>query len=173
MPVYDHRNQQSPVALGDHSNPGIAPGKRTLTQSLPRAGSLRNEQRAVIDFDDAAGDEFYDERATIEAELTGTRLTDRQIARARRRNPRWIERLKVSAQILSTASPDSAAFAFDVADRQAVLDLDVDGIAGPRTVQAVAALVTARRTRSEGAPRPTESPFAADDPFGMHLIGAA
>jgi hypothetical protein len=170
---------------------GPSAGKRTLTQSLaPVQRSLRGEQRAVVDFDDAVSDDVYDERATVEARLTEIPLTDRQIRRARRKNPGWITRLKVSAQIISTAEVDSSAFALDVAAKQAAHGLVVDGIAGPRTVAAVARAVTSARTGrhapgGDGGPREVASLDAGvgddyhdsratvepyDDPFGLHLL---
>lgn len=181
---------------------GIAPGKRSLTQSLPpKAPSLRDEQRAVADFDDGVDDGFYDARATVVAEPTKVLLTERQLRKARRRNPRWVKQLRVSAQIFSSAEPATDAFALDVAEKQQAIGLEVDGIAGPKTVAAVAARTSAQRS----APRPargtggtrevvdfdqgvgdgfydqratvdarpgdTGDRFAADDPFGMHLLG--
>ncbi|MBE7453853.1 MAG: hypothetical protein HS111_34785 [Kofleriaceae bacterium] len=180
------------------SNPVGAPGKRTLTQSLvPMQRSLRDQQRAVVDFDDAAGDDVYDSRATVDARVTETPLTERQLRRARRKNPAWIERLKVSAQIFGTAEVESSAFALDVAAHQQRLGLAVDGIAGPKTVAAVAAEVTAVRAggkRERGNAhgngqrevhdfdaaigdgfydaRATVEPVEPhDDPFGLHLLG--
>ncbi len=179
-----------------------APGKRSLTQSLPpKAPSLRDEQRDVVDFDDGVDDGFYDERATVEAEPTKLLLTDRQLRKARRRNPWWVKQLRVSAQIFSSADPATNAFALDVAEKQLARGLDIDGIAGPKTVAAVAAETAARRStprpaRGDGEPREvvdfdqgvgdgfyderaTVDPragdtgvrFADDDPFGMHLLG--
>lgn len=153
----------------------LAPGKRTLTQDLPASSrTLSEETRAVADMDDGAGDDFYDERETVDARMTETGLTDRQIARARRKNPGWIRRLKVSAQILSNADPDSSAFALDVADHQAANGLTVDGIAGPVTVRTIAAKVARKRGPDRGADRERsgDDRFASDDPFGMHLLGS-
>lgn len=126
---------------------GIVPGKRSLTQSLaPKAPSLRDQQRAVVDFDAAAGDDFYDQRATVDAPASTVPLTDRQIRKAQRKNPRWVAKTKVSAQIFSNADVDSAAFALDVAEKQAANGLVVDGIAGPKTVAAIAGQVAAARS---------------------------
>lgn len=188
-----HEQDRSPAPTS-HGSSGGAPGKRTLTQSLPSVQrSLRDEQRAVVDFDDAAGDDLYDERATVYARVTDVPLSDRQIRRARRKNPTWIARLKVSAQIFSNAEVDSSAFAVDVAAHQAKHGLAIDGIAGPKTVAAVAAAVTA--SRAGGAKARTAAAdgqrevrdFDAgvddgfydtratveqhEDPFGLHLLG--
>ena len=180
--------------VGDSGVSGVSPGKRTLTQSLtPVQRSLRDEQRTVVDFDDAAGDGVYDERATVEARMTEVPLTDRQIRRARRKNPEWIRKLKVSALIFGNAEVDSSAFALDVATKQAEHGLAVDGIAGPRTVAAVARQVSDARTGRAGgaARRDPNVPRAVaefdagvgdgfydaratvephDDPFGLHLL---
>ena len=192
---YTFRDQESSSASTSSTAVGGAPGKRTLTQSItPVQRSLRDPQRAVIDFDDAAGDDVYDSRATIDARVTELPLTDRQLRRARRKNPVWIERLKVSAHIFGTSEIDSSAFALDVAAHQQRLGLAVDGIAGPKTVTAVAAEVTAarvggKRGRADTASggqrevhdfdagigdgfydtRATVEPH--DDPFGLHLLG--
>lgn len=196
MSDHDYRLHAT-LSSSDSAAPhGIAVGKRTLTQGLvPVQRSLRDEQRAVVDFDDAAGDDVYDERATVEARPTELPLTDRQIRRARRKNPGWIARLKVSAQIFSTAEVDSSAFALDVAAKQAAHGLAVDGIAGPRTVAAVARRASDARSggtkvaaRGDDATPRAVADFDAgagddfydsratvdghDDPFGLHLIGA-
>lgn len=188
----DHLSHSS--AAIDAGGSGISPGKRTLTQSLaPVQRSLRDEQRAVVGFDDATGDDYYEARATVEARPSADRLTDRQIRRARRKNPEWVARLKVSAQIFSTADVDSSAFALDVAGKQAEHRLAIDGIAGPKTVAAVAGAVAAARSgRRSGAvdrrPREVVDFDAAvgddlydaratvephDDPFGLHLLAQA
>lgn len=175
MSSYAHLSASHADTSAPSHSSTIAPGKRTLTQGLlPTSHSLLSEQRAVVDADEGVGDDYYDPRETVEARVTVDRLTDRQVARARRKNPGWIKRLKVSAQIFSTAEPDSGAFALDVADHQMALGLAVDGIAGPATVRAMAAKVTQARgpkppTDDE---RPSDPRFAADDPFGMHLLGA-
>ncbi len=198
---YDHLLPGLPQAAPEPASGRLAPGKRSLTQSLPpKAPSLRDEQRDVVDFDDGVDDGFYDERATVETEPTNLPLTDGQLRKARRRNPRWVKHLRVSAQIFSSAEPTTNAFALDVAEKQLAKGLDVDGIAGPKTVAAVAAETSARRS----APRPARGDgerrevvdfdqgvgdgfyderatvdahsgdaggrFAADDPFGMHLL---
>ncbi len=198
---YDYQRSAHSSSSVDVPAGRPAPGKRSLTQSLPpRASSLRDEQREVADFDDGIDDGFYDARATVESKPTELLLTDQQLRKARRRNPMWVERLRVSAQIFSTAAPDSDAFALDVAEKQAAQGLTVDGIAGPNTVAAVAAEATAKRSAREptgnGEPREVAdfdqavgsdfydqratvevgggdatNRFAADDPFGMHLLG--
>ncbi len=199
---YDHLLPGLPQASPEPASGRLAPGKRSLTQSLPpKAPSLRDEQRDVVDFDDGVDDGFYDERATVEAEPTKLLLTDRQLRKARRRNPRWVRQLRVSAQIFSSGEPATNVFAFDVADKQLAKGLDVDGIAGPKTVAAVAAETSARRSAPRPAPgdgEPREvvdfdqgvgdgfyderatvdartpdarDRFADDDPFGMHLLG--
>jgi hypothetical protein len=193
---YAFRDQESSSASTSSTAVGGAPGKRTLTQSImPVQRSLRDQQRAVIDFDDAAGDDVYDTRATIDARVSELPLSDRQLRRARRKNPVWIERLKVSAHIFGTGEVDSSAFALDVAAHQQRLGLAVDGIAGPKTVAAVTGEVTAARSGGKRAgagmagggqrevhdfdagiddsfydTRATVEPH--DDPFGLHLLGA-
>ncbi len=131
-----------------HDGPaGIAPGKRSLTQSMPPVQrSLQEQQRQVTSFDAGVEDHFYDERATVEARPSRDLLSDRQVRLATRKNPMWVRRLKVSAQIFSTAPVESSAFAMDVAEKQATAGLDVDGIAGPKTVAAIAGEVAAARS---------------------------
>jgi hypothetical protein len=187
-------NPASELAVG-----ALAPGKRSLTQSLPpKAPSLRDDRRAVVDFDDGVEDHFYDSRATVDVEPTQLLLNNRQLRKARRRNPRWVRQLRVSAQIFSTADPSSDAFALDVAEKQLARRLVVDGIAGPKTVAAVAAETSARRStrrperdsgerrelvdfdegvgqgfydeRATVARSDQADRFADDDPFGMHLL---
>ena len=121
MSRYEHRGalgDSEPVRRGTSSTP---PGKRTLTQSLPPVQrSLLDQQRAVVHFDDAASDGISDTRATIERPIAhAPELTERQIDRAKRKNPRWIERQGVAPSVFSTAPVDSAAFAHDVAEKQA------------------------------------------------------
>jgi hypothetical protein len=193
---------------------GIAPGKRTLTQSLPGSASLRGQEREVADFDAAAGDDFYDSRATIDAPaVTSSRLTDRQLEKARRRNPHWQDKLGFSTSMFGGGDVATGEFADNVAEKQAALGLPVDGIAGPHTAHAVVAAsapahdsleaTRGRRDPNGAAARATPGgmdragaddfydtratidtaaagagdtaaagPFANDDPFGMHLIGA-
>ena len=146
---------------GRHTHPepapasaaGISPGKRTLTQSLPPRQSARHdERRAVADFDAGVGDDFYDQRATVDAAPTTTLLDDRRLRRARRRNPHWVQKLNVSAQVLSTAAVDTNAFALDVAEKQLARGLEVDGVAGPRTVAAIAVEAASMPARSKPHP---------------------
>jgi hypothetical protein len=145
---------------------GIAPGKRSLTQGLmPVQRSLRDEQRAVADFDQGVGDDFYDQRATVEAAPSRELLTDRQIRTARRRNPHWIAKLGLSVQLFSNAEVDSSAFALDVAEKQAAAGLKIDGIAGPETAAQVAGTVAADRSTADAGR------YGGDDPFGLHLVG--
>lgn len=186
------RDQETSSSTMSPPAVGGAPGKRTLTQSItPVQRSLREQQRAVVDLDDGAGDDFYDARATVDARVTDVPLTDRQIRRARRKNPRWIAQLKVSAHIFSNAEIDSSAFALDVAGHQQRLGLTVDGIAGPKTIAAVAAEVSAARSGGKRRPDPGAHRDARDfdanvgddfydaratvephdDPFGLHLLG--
>jgi len=182
-----------PFADSADTGTGIAPGKRTLTQSL--AG----QQRDVVDFDDAAGDDFYDSRATIDSPtITSSRLTDVQLRKAKRRNPHWQNKLGFSTSLFGGGAIDTGEFADNVADKQATLGLPVDGIAGPQTLQAIAAAqrpdaleaTRGRRDPNGAAERATPAgidragdgdfydsratidtnPFAGDDPFGMHLI---
>jgi hypothetical protein len=130
-----------PFADSDASSTGIAPGKRTLTQSLPGApASLRGQEREVVDFDSAVGDDVYDARATIDAPaMTSSRLSDAQLRKARRRNQHWQARLGFSPSLFGGGDVATGEFADNVADKQAALGLPVDGIAGPQTIEAVAA----------------------------------
>ena len=186
MSTYDHRSTAG-HDVPSAPSPGRAPGKRTLTQALPRSRPLADQRRTVADFFAGSGADIGDTRETIDAQADhGPELTDQQIATAKRRNPHWIGRLKVSPQIVSNATADSAAFAFDVAAAQAAQGLKVDGIFGPKTATAVGAVAM----RERAAPRPSASaavddgiadtratidadPFGGEDPFAMHLIGNA
>jgi hypothetical protein len=191
-----------PFADSESSSTGIAPGKRTLTQSLPGSGagtSLRGQERDVVDFDDAAGDDLYDTRATIDAPaMTSSRLTDAQLRKAKRRNRHWQAKLGFSTSVFGGGDIATGEFADNVADKQAALGLPVDGIAGPRTLEAVSAAARpdaleatrGRREANGAAHRATaagidragdgdyydtratidDNPYAGDDPFGMHLI---
>lgn len=199
MSGYQSRLPEIDHATEAHGT-GIAPGKRTLTQSLPgSAASLRGQEREVADFDRAAGDDFYDSRATIDAPaITSSRLTDAQLRKAKRRNPHWQEKLGFSASTFGGGDVATGEFADNVADKQAALGLPVDGIAGPYTMRAVAAAsrpdaleaTRGRRDANGAAERATAAgidrvaddfydtratidtgAFAGDDPFGMHLIG--
>jgi hypothetical protein len=194
MSRYEHRGDHA-----DHSDTArratssIAPGKRTLAQSLPPVQrSLIDQRRSVVNFDDAAGDGIADTRATIERPTAhGPQLTERQIDRAKRKNPRWVERQGVAPSVFSTEPVDSAAFAHDVAEKQAAAGDAVDGIAGPKTVAAVTGS-DPRRPRAAGRPAAVTGaiasfdpiddvsdtrstidadPFAGEDPFAMHQIG--
>ena len=137
MSGYDVRDPDR----SDDARPGggaIAPGKRTLTQSLPP--SLAGRQRAVASFDEV--DTISDTRATIEdpaAAGGAPRLTARQLRRARAANPRWHERLHFDPGTFGGAALDSADFAHGVAERQAQVGVAVDGVAGPKTVAATGA----------------------------------
>ena len=87
-----------PATSSGVAGTGIAPGKRSLTQSLPPVQrSLRDEQRAVADFDHGVDDNFYDARSTVEGRPTQVLLTDQQLRTAQRRNPHWIRKLRLSA----------------------------------------------------------------------------
>lgn len=155
----------------------------------------------MADFDAGVGDDFYDQRATVDAVPTTTLLDDRRLRRARRRNPHWVQKLNVSSQVLSTADVDTNAFALDVAEKQLARGLEVDGVAGPRTVAAIAGEAASMPSRSRPRPGgggevrevadfdagvgddfyderatvdahlPAPERFADDDPFGMHLLG--
>ena len=187
MSTYDYRRTAEPGGHGVRSA-GRAPGKRTLTQTLsPSLSSLADQRRAVNDFFAGSDADIADTRETIERPVEhGPELTDRQIATAKRRNPRWITKLRVSPQIVSNASVDSAAFAFDVAVAQAAQGLEVDGILGPKTAAAVGMTVMSERAATPpSAAVPTDdgiadtratinsNRFAGEDPFAMHLIGSA
>lgn len=164
MSTFDLRDPLTAVYAGT-PGPAIAPGKRSLTQSMPPVQrSLRDEQRPVVDFDAGACDDIYDQRATVDAAPTRELLTDRQIRTARRRNPHWISKLGLSAQVFSSAEVDSSAFALDVAAKQAAHGLKVDGIAGPQTAAQVAGQVAAERSTADAGR------FDGDDPFALHLL---
>lgn len=196
---YDGHNHQQAEQVAALRG-GIAPGKRTLTQSLPpRSDSLRDQQRVVASMDDGIDDDFYDERAVVVAAPSELLLDSRQLRRARRVNRRVIERVGAPPNLLSSADVSSDAFALDVAEKQQAAGIAVDGIAGPQTVAAVAERMSSERSSRAPKPsgattRPTldfddgvETAFYderatvdaddrpatafADDPFGMHLIG--
>lgn len=164
----------------DHDHPtshrgapaaGIAPGKQTLTQSL------RGQERDVASFD--ASGEYRETRATIQGTPTTSPLTDRQLQKARRRNPYWQQRLGFRPASFGGGDVASGELADNVAARQAELGLTVDGIAGPKTVAAVEG-GTAKEggaTKEGGAGGDTvvtdidaDGDGAVDDPFGMHLF---
>lgn len=188
-----------PFADSEQSSTGIAPGKRTLTQSLPGA-SLRGQEREVVDFDDAAGGDIYDSRATIDAPATtSSRLSDAQLRKAKRRNQHWQTKLGFSTSVFGGGDIGTGELADNVAEKQAALGLPIDGIAGPRTLEAIATAArpdaleatrgrrdpngAAQRASTAGIDRAggddfydtratiDTGPFAGDDPFGMHLIG--
>lgn len=135
----------------DTAGPGAggAPGKRTLTQGIP---SLRGQQREVTQFDSPG--EYYDSRATIDAPImTSSKLTARQLRKARRRNPHWQDKLGFSTSLFGGGAVETGEFADNVADQQPALGVPVDGIAGPRTVEAAAA--------AQGADQDKERAFEA------------
>lgn len=117
-----------------------------MTSSLP-------PPRDTADFF-RAGD-YRESRATIDgATPTSSRLTDAQLARARERNPYWQDKLGFSPSLFGGGDVSTGEFAENVADKQASLGLPVDGIAGPRTFDAL--------TKGTSA--------ASEDPFAMHLV---
>lgn len=143
-----------------------APGKRTLTQGLQKKPTtLKDEQREVVDFDTRTSEDgFYDARGTVDAKLT-VNLSAHQLSTAKRKNLKWSKKLAFDTSALSSADPGSAEFALDVATKQQALGgLKVDGIAGPKTVEAITGI-------AQGMVDADEDRFAQDDPFGMHLIG--
>ena len=148
----------TPTAPSDDGRP--APGKRTLTESL------RGRERDVVSFD--VSSEYREDRATIDGPPAG-RLTDRQIRKARRRNPHWQQRLGFSTAQFGGGDIASAELAESVAERQAALGVAVDGIAGPRTIAAL----TATSPSPDDAAADADDLAAAepiDDPFAMHLL---
>jgi hypothetical protein len=179
----DHLQDSLPTT-GDAAR---APGKRTLTAGIP---TLRGRERDVASFD--ASSELREDRATIDGPPPG-RLTERQIRKARRRNPHWQQRLGFSTATFGGGDIASAEFAENVGERQASLGVGVDGIAGPKTIAAVtAATPDADEDNADegadadgGAARdPLDAKMdalfdaagsgrdqPADDPFGMHLLG--
>jgi hypothetical protein len=143
MPQRRHRS-------GDHdhddqrSSTDVAPGKRTLTSSLP-------PPRDTASFDRSG--EYMESRATIDGTPTTSRLSDRQLRKARERNPHWQHELGFSTSMFGGGDVATGEFADNVAEKQAALGLPVDGIAGPDTLGAV--------IRSTSGPA---------DPFAMHLL---
>lgn len=137
---------------------GGAPGKRTLTQGIP---SLRGQEREVATFD-SSGD-FYESRATIDAPImTSSKLTDRQLRKARRRNPHWQEKLGFSTALFGGGAVETGEFADNVADKQPSLGVPVDGIAGPNTVEAAAAA----QGQAQAKDRAFEATRGRRDPAG-------
>jgi len=185
MSNHDHRHDNHEAGSPSRASAPRAPGKRTLTGALPASRrALRDQPRPLADMFAGSDADIADTRPTISMAIDhGPDLSDRQVAVAQRRNPRWIARLQLSAQSLSTAAVDSAAFAFDVAALQSKLGIRVDGIAGPKTAAAVGAVATNQHATPPANPLPPAddgiadtrstidaAPFAADDPFGMHLL---
>ena len=142
---------------------GIAPGKQTLTQSL------RGRERAVASFD--TGSELREDRATIDGPPTISPLTDRQLRKARRRNPHWQERLGFAPTLFGGGDIASGELADNVAARQAALGLAVDGIAGPKTIAAVTA--AAPPAAAGPAPRAAPAPGARNPASAAPAAGAA
>ena len=167
-PDHDHptSHRRAPAA-------GIAPGKQTLTRSL------RGQEREVASFD--ASGEYREARATIQGPATTSPLTDRQLQKARRRNPYWQQRLGFRPASFGGGDVASGELADNVAARQAELGLAVDGIAGPKTVAAVEGGGTKAKAGAEGTEGGAggdtvmtdidgDGDGAVDDPFGMHLF---
>jgi hypothetical protein len=165
-----------------------APGKRTRTEGL--------SARDVADraFDQAhSGDDYYEARATVEPQSTPDtrpKLGGRKLVRAMRKNPRWMALYPEAPRLLSSFRPDTDEFALDVAAKQREKNLQVDGIAGPKTLEALFGSVP-KRTRPPGAPAsrsggkrrghapsaehaPRAAPggdqFVGEDPFASHLL---
>lgn len=166
-----------------------APGKRTRTEGLQ-----------VRDFADRAfdqahsGEDFYDSRATVEplsTPDTRPKLSGRNLVRAMRKNPRWMALYPEAPRFLSEFRADTDEFALDVAARQREKGLlEIDGIAGPKTLEALLGPLP-KRTRPPGAPAsqsggrrrgsatsaeraPRASSggerFTGEDPFATHLL---
>lgn len=126
----------------------VSAGKHTRTQNLSA------ERREVAALDTLhSGEDFYDQRATVDAASTPN-LTNRQLRIARDKNPEWLRKLHYPQNMISAADPASNEFAFDVASKQRDLNLRIDGIAGPITVEAL----TGTKMASH------------EDPFSMHKI---
>ncbi|HUQ03633.1 MAG TPA: peptidoglycan-binding domain-containing protein [Kofleriaceae bacterium] len=134
----DHDDQQ-------RSGADVAPGKRTLTSSLP-------PPRDTVSFDRSS--DYMESRATIDGTPTTSRLTDRQLRKACERNVHWQNKLGFSTSLFGGGAIDTGEFADNVAEKQAAHGLPIDGIAGPSTLGAVI--------------RGTSGP---DDPFATHLLG--
>lgn len=155
----DHDND----SLHHDGGNAVAPGKRTRTQSIP---TLRGRERDVALFD-AAG-EYREDRATVDGPPTTSRLSDRQLRKARQRNPYWQDRLGFSTATFGGGDIASGELADDVADRQGQLGLAVDGIAGPKTVAAMTSGSAPGGEPDAGDDRSADA--SVDDPFGMHLV---
>ena len=144
---------------------GIAPGKQTLTQSL------RGRERAVASFDNTS--EYREDRATIDGPPSTSLLTDRQLRKARRRNPHWQDRLGFSPSIFGGGDIASGELAENIASRQSALGLPIDGIAGPNTIAAITsasadnpdatAAANPSATASTGPDATAAGPVADDD----------
>lgn len=185
----DRRESQSAEQHDALPNQG-APGKRTRTEGL----QVRDFADRV--FDQAhSGEDFYEARATVEplsTPDTRPKLSGRKLVRAMRKNPRWMALYPEAPKFLSEFRPDTDEFALDVAAKQREKGLEIDGIAGPRTLAALLGPIP-KRTRPPGAPAsrsggrrrgsaPSAEPaprassggagdrFAGDDPFATHLL---
>jgi hypothetical protein len=147
-------------------------------------------------FDQAhSGDDYYEARATVEPVSTPDtrpKLSGHKLVRAMRKNPRWMALYPEAPKFLSSFRPDTDEFALDVAAKQQEKNLKVDGIAGPKTLEALLGSIP-KRTRPPGtaasrpgarrrgsspsaehAPRTSSGsggdPFAGEDPFASHLL---
>lgn len=167
-----------------------APGKRTRTEGL----QVRDYADRV--FDQAhSGEDFYDARVTVEplsTPDTRPQLSGRKLVRAMRKNPRWMSLYPEAPRFLSSFRADTDEFALDVAAKQREKGLVIDGIAGPKTLEALLGPIP-KRTRPPGAPasrsggrrrgsalsaehaaRPGSGSggegFVEEDPFAMHLL---
>jgi hypothetical protein len=165
------------------------PGKRTRTEGL----SARDfADRA---FDQAhSGEDYYEARATVEAQSTPDtrpKLSGRKLVRAMRKNPRWMALYPEAPRFLREFRTDTDEFALDVAAKQKERGVEIDGIAGPKTLEALLGAVP-KRTLPPGTPasrsggrRRGSAPgdehthqassggerFAGEDPFATHLLG--
>jgi hypothetical protein len=115
------------------ARPGPVPGRGNQPD-------WRQRQRAAID--PAKADSMIESRATLEPEAP--RLEPRALAKARRANPRYLERLDFDPfRFGGDLDVGSADFACAVAAYQGEAGLTVDGIAGPITCEAIGALPAA------------------------------
>ena len=156
MSGHDLRDLDQPTPDRATAGGGV-PGKRTLTQSIPSLGP----QREVMTLDSLI--DFPDTRATIDTKIgsPGDRLSERKVRRAMQANPRWHRRLKFDPSAFGGGAVASEEFARAVADKQAQLGVNVDGVAGPRTVKAAGA-----QARKEQADAAFEATRGTRDPAG-------
>jgi Domain of unknown function (DUF4157) len=143
----------APDGIGGAVAPGARDGLARAVGLDPapvqrRAGADvgRSAERAPVTID--APKEVEETRATLDVEPEGAALLgEHQLAAARRANPAWHRRLRYDAAVFGgdLASDD---YAIAVAGFQHAHRLGVDGIAGPRTIEAAGAARGPARARS-------------------------